>query len=310
MVPGIRARRSMNSRAGRGAGRPTGRWPGALVGPGNAKAAPGRPRRPPPRNSPASTRPWPKAWHLGAGTAHRVARPNYGVNDSGGSAVLRHNWWLGLLQRRVAQPAVPAGCAHHVRGAGARVVAAHPLAFDWEWLDPHRRHVLGVVWGRSTRTPGDRFLPPSPRKAFAALAGFRGRGSFVMAAGHRRGPSRRMCWRLPRRSAKLELLAQAARRGLPRWTQHDVRGTRNTACRWWSRPIRDDPTRKRLPDHRTRTPACGVKFGRVSAEELREAILAGAGRPELRRRCRAHPGLVRGGRRRRKQPRIRLEGLL
>jgi len=103
---------------------------------------------------------------------------DYRSQRSGGSAVLRPTG-AGLLQRRVAQPAVPAGA--HITFVGRRsVVAALPLAFDWEcWI--RTAGTCWCRWGRSTKDSGDRFFAVAA-EAFAALAGSV-QGIFVMPPG-------------------------------------------------------------------------------------------------------------------------------
>ena len=190
---------------------------------------------------------------------------DYGVNDP---VDLRFSDQLVLAFSSVELLNPPSPPGAHITFVGPALGGrGAPLAFDWEWLDPHRRHVL-VSLGTVNQDSGDRFFAVAA-EAFAALAGSV-QGIFVMPPGTvvDLPPNVLAAPRVP----QLELLAQL----------HAVvfHGGHNTMCEALAHglplvvaPIRDDQpaNASQITDAHA---GVRVKFGRVSAEELREAILA------------------------------------
>jgi MGT family glycosyltransferase len=144
------------------------------------------------------------------------------------------------------------------RGAGPE--------FPWEWLDPARRHVL-VSLGTVNRDAGDRFFGV----ALAALAPLADTVQAVVVApptGPTPPPNVLVLERVPQLELLPHLHAVVSHAG------------HNTTCEALAHslpmvvaPIRDDQ-----PAVASQVVDCGagirVKFGRVTAAELREAILA------------------------------------
>jgi UDP:flavonoid glycosyltransferase YjiC (YdhE family) len=140
-----------------------------------------------------------------------------------------------------------------------------PVPFDWEWLDPARRHVL-ISLGTVNQDSGDRFF----RLALEAVAPLTDVQAVVNAptAGLDPPPNVLLAARIP----QLELL--------PRLDAVVCHAGHNTTCEALAHglplvvaPIRDDQ-----PAVSAQVTEAGagvrVKFGRVSAAELRAAIRA------------------------------------
>jgi MGT family glycosyltransferase len=142
-----------------------------------------------------------------------------------------------------------------------------PVPFDWDWLDPDRRHVL-VSLGTVNQDSGERFFAVAA-EAFAALAGSV-QAIFVMPPGTLSDlpPNVLAASRVP----QLELLAHL----------HAVvfHGGHNTMCEALAHglplvvaPIRDDQPANASQITEAHA-GVRVKFGRVNATELRDAVTA------------------------------------
>jgi MGT family glycosyltransferase len=142
-----------------------------------------------------------------------------------------------------------------------------PAPFDWDWLDPARRHVL-VSLGTVNQDSGDRFFAVAA-EVFATLADSV-QAIFVMPPGTAVDlpPNVLAAARVP----QLELLAHL----------HAVvfHGGHNTMCEALAHgiplvvaPIRDDQPANAAQIEDAHA-GVRVKFGRVSAAELRDAVLA------------------------------------
>jgi MGT family glycosyltransferase len=140
-----------------------------------------------------------------------------------------------------------------------------PVPFDWDWLDPARRHVMITV-GTVNQDAAERFF----RVAIEAVASL---ADSVQAVINARSfeielpPNVRLAERIP----QLQLL--------PHLDAVVCHGGHNTTCETLAHgvplvvaPIRDDQ-----PAVASQVTAAGagvrVKFGRVTADELRAAIL-------------------------------------
>lgn len=139
-------------------------------------------------------------------------------------------------------------------------------AFDWDWLDPARRHVL-VSLGTVNRDSGERFFAVA-LEALAPLADTVQAVVVAPPAGLDPPPNVLVAERVP----QLELL--------PHLDAVVCHAGHNTTCEALAHalplvvaPIRDDQ-----PAVASQVVDCGagvrVRFGRVSADELREAIVA------------------------------------
>ena len=142
----------------------------------------------------------------------------------------------------------------------------NPPAFDWDWLDPARRHVL-VSLGTVNQEAGERFFAVACA-AFASLADSV-QGIVVALPGSVDAPPNVL---LAHRVPQLDLL--------PHLDAVVCHAGHNTTCETLAHglplvvaPIRDDQ-----PAVASQVVDAGagirVRFGRVSADELRDALLA------------------------------------
>ena len=141
-----------------------------------------------------------------------------------------------------------------------------PVPFDWDWLDPARRHVL-VSLGTVNQDSGDRFFAVAA-EAIATMADSV-QAIFVHPGDGLDLPANVLA---ARRVPQLELL--------PHLHAVVFHGGHNTMCEALAHglplvvaPIRDDQpaNASQITDAHA---GVRIKFGRVSVEELREAITA------------------------------------
>jgi MGT family glycosyltransferase len=161
----------------------------------------------------------------------------------------------------------PEPCGDHIAFVGAAFGGrGKGPDFDFSWLDPERKHIL-VSLGTVNRDSGDRFYTV----AMEALAPLADRVQAVFAAppgGLDPPPNVLVADRVP----QLELL--------PHLHAVVCHGGHNTTCEALAHglPIVVAPIRDDQPAVASQIVDCGagirVKFGRVNADELREAILA------------------------------------
>ena len=159
----------------------------------------------------------------------------------------------------------------HIAMVGPAIGArGTPPAFDWGWLDPARRHVL-VSLGTVNQDSGDRFFAVA-LEALAPLAGtvqavVVAQPSRLLAAGLDPPPNVLVAERVPQLDLLPHLHAVVCHAG------------HNTTCEALahSLPLVVAPIRDDQPAVASQVLDCGagvrVKFGRVSADELREAIV-------------------------------------
>jgi MGT family glycosyltransferase len=189
----------------------------------------------------------------------------YGVTDP---VDLRFSDQLVLAYSSVELLNPPSPPAEHIAFVGPAIGGrGTPVAFDWDWLDPDRRHVL-VSLGTVNQDSGDRFFAVAA-EAFAALADSV-QAIFVMPPG--------TVVELPTnvlgaaRVPQLELL--------PHLHAVVFHGGHNTMCEALAHglplvvaPIRDDQPANASQIEQAHA-GVRVKFGRVNVEELRAAVTA------------------------------------
>ncbi|HEY3603233.1 MAG TPA: glycosyltransferase, partial [Sporichthyaceae bacterium] len=181
---------------------------------------------------------------------------------------LRFSDQLVLAYSSVALLNPPSPPAEHIAFVGPAFGGrGAPAPFDWAWLDPDRRQVL-VSLGTVNQDSGDRFFAVAA-EAFAALADSV-QAIFVMPPGTAVDlpPNVLAAARVP----QLELL--------PHLHAVIFHGGHNTMCEALAHglplvvaPIRDDQPANAAQIEQAHA-GVRVKFGRVSAGELQDAVLA------------------------------------